>query len=169
MRNNKTGSDAYFFNRSWAEFRQGFGNSNSFYWIGLDRLHDLTQSNCSVRFDLQEKWSLNWYFATYTYFRVGALSTNFTLSISGFTGNFQDAMFAHSGIQFSTFDNNHNPLENTAKNIGGGFWHKNGCCGDPSCCPLCCSEAFITVSPSANLYWYTSSTSLNACQVRLMC
>jgi hypothetical protein len=45
-----------FFQRNWTEFRVGFGTTDYDYWIGNDRLHELTCDNgYRVRFDLYTK------------------------------------------------------------------------------------------------------------------
>ena len=103
LRNDVAGSNAYFFNRTWNQYRQEFGSPTSQYWIGLDRLHEITQGNCKIRFDLQLLNGL-WYFAQYSTFSVGDLSTNYVLQIGGYSGNLSDAMAYHNGQPFSTYD-----------------------------------------------------------------
>jgi hypothetical protein len=54
LRNDISVSDPNFFNRSWEEYQQGFGSPDSLYWIGLDKLHDLSQHGCGIQLLLME-------------------------------------------------------------------------------------------------------------------
>ena len=97
LRNDVAGSNSWFFNSSWTQFTQEFGSPSSQYWIGLEKLHhETTGTNCTIRFDLK---LLNgtWYYAQYSNFTVGDSSTNYRLTIGGFSGNSSDAMAYHNG------------------------------------------------------------------------
>ena len=64
-----------FFNRSWAEFRVGFGDPSGNYWLGNELLSQLTANNTyKLRFDLQSRNTSNWYYAEYSTFIVLTLS-----------------------------------------------------------------------------------------------
>jgi ficolin len=118
-----------FFDRTWNEFKAGFGNTNGNYWLGNDQLRTLTQNNkYKLRMELQSKASGLWYWAEYDTFRVGDESTQYTLTISGFSGNVgKDAMDYHNGMKFTTKDRD-NDLNyvNCAQERSGGFWY-NAC------------------------------------------
>ena len=103
LRNDVQGSNSYFFNRPWSQYQQEFGSLTSQYWIGLDALHEVSQTNCRIRFDLQ-LLNGSWYYAEYTSFSVDDASTSYTLTIGGYSGNLWDAMAYHNGMQFSTYD-----------------------------------------------------------------
>ena len=149
------GSNARFFNRSWVEYRQGFGNPSSHYWIGLDRLHEVSQKNCKVRFDLELVNGSSCY-AQYSRFSVGSSSTNYTLTVGGYSGNIQDSMAYSNGRQFTTYDfENDAGAGNCARSLSGGFWFGG------------CANALITTSPSNYFLWYSSL--LNSVEVRLLC
>ena len=157
LRNDIGGSNAGFFNRSWVEYRRGFGNPYSHYWIGLDRLHEVTKKNCKVRFDL-ELVNGSSYYAQYSSFSVGSSSTNYTLAVGGYSGNIEDAMAHSNGRQFTTYDfDNDAERINCARLYGGGFWFGR------------CAHAHITTSLSNNFIWYHLSTLLNSVEVRLLC
>ena len=116
-----------FFNRSWAEFKVGFGDPSGNYWLGNELLSQLTLSGLyKLRFDLQSRSNTsNWYHAEYSSFIVLAESSNYTLLVSGYSGNAGDAFGKHNGL-FSTYDRDNDlwPL-NCAARSGGGFWYKN--------------------------------------------
>ena len=164
LRNDVVGSNSYFFNRPWAEYRLEFGSPTSRYWIGLDRLHEVSQRNCTIRFDLQLINGSS-YFAQYSNFSVGGPSSNYTLTIGGYSGDLKDAMTWHNGRQFTTYDVNNDEFYrlgffggNCARDYDGGFWFG------------LCAYAFITTSPASDYFrWYSTAYKLSSVEVRLLC
>ena len=144
LQNDYTGSSSEFFNLPWTQYQQGFGSPRALYWIGLDTLHQLTQANCQVRFDLQSTDG-TWHYAQYFTFSVGNSSTDYTLTIGGYSGDTgKDAMSYSNGRQFSTYDADHDGWSgNCASNFGGGFWYGGGC-----------SAAYITTSTTSSDFWW---------------
>ena len=58
-------------NRSWVEFKVGFGDPSGHYWLGNDLLSQLTANyRYKLRFDLQQNGTGNWFYAEYSWFRV---------------------------------------------------------------------------------------------------
>ena len=77
-----------FFNRSWAEYKVGFGDPSGNYWLGNDLLSQLTANNrYKLKFDLQQNGTGTWYYAEYSTFRVLSEADNYTLQVDGFSGN----------------------------------------------------------------------------------
>ena len=115
------------FNRSWLDYKVGFGSVNSNYWIGNDRLHSLTRNNVyKLRIELQQKSTFDWYWAEYHVFEVGNEASRFRLTVGRYAGNAGDAIHGHSGRFFSTYDrNNDENSSNCAVAYGGGFWFRN--------------------------------------------
>ena len=118
-----------FFNRSWAEFKVGFNDSIGNYWLGNELLSQLTlTSRYKLKFDLQSRSNTsNWHSAEYSTFIVMAESSNYTLHVSGYSGNAGwDALSYHDGMMFTTYDRDNDlaPSANCVDNAGGGFWHK---------------------------------------------
>jgi hypothetical protein len=113
-----------FFNRTWAEFKAGFGDVTGNYWLSNDLLHQLTRNGqYKLRFDLQSLNNSQWYRAEYSVFTVGNESTGYQLHVGGFTGNvFSDALTYNDGNKFTTWDRD-NSGGNCAVKDGGGFWY----------------------------------------------
>jgi len=132
VQQNMDGSN--FFNRSWAEFKVGFNNTFGNYWIGNDRLSQLTLSGpYKLRFELQARDS-RWYWAEYSRFVVYDESRNYELSVSGYSGNDiyrNDALGYSNRMMFTTYDRDNDPYinstynDNCAVRNGGGFWYKD--------------------------------------------
>ena len=116
-----------FFNRSWAEFKVGFNDSSGNYWLGNELLHQLASTRrYKLRFDLQARANLSWYYAEYSSFRVDSEQTNYTLHMSGYSGNAgHDALSFHNGMMFTTYDRDNDrwTQSNCAVSNGGGFWY----------------------------------------------
>ena len=128
IQQNVDGSD--FFNRSWAEFKVGFGDPSSNYWLGNDLLSQLTLTGrYKLKFDLQSRSNTsNWYWAEYSTFRVLTEADNYTLQVAGYSGNAgRDALSNQNGMMFTTYDRDNDLWSgvNCAVYRGGGFWHKH--------------------------------------------
>ncbi|KAL9708176.1 hypothetical protein quinque_011694 [Culex quinquefasciatus] len=86
------------FKRGWNDYRNGFGNPTTNFWIGLENLHQLTSMDRYELFiELQfSNGSLG--NAQYSEFRVGSEKERYGLVILGsFSGTVYDAMRAHKG------------------------------------------------------------------------
>ena len=168
LRNDFPGFHSMFFYRNWTEYQQGFGSLTSLYWVGLDRLHNVSQGICKVRIDLQAT-NGSCYYAQYSNFSVGNSSTKYVLKIGGYSGNLFDSMASHNGMKFTTYDADHdtNTYFNCASTLlfGGGFWWNN------------CGRAALITSGNQGYdpSWYYSSPGitvlmkLNIAEVRLLC
>jgi len=115
------------FERSWNEYKRGFGDTNSNYWIGNDMLSWLTTNdNYTLRFDLQARSTGKWFYAEYSTFVVLPEAQNYKLQVAGFSGNAGgDALGYSNDMMFSTYDrDNDHDSGSCAKRWGGGFWYK---------------------------------------------
>uniref|UniRef100_A0A3B5R618 Fibrinogen C-terminal domain-containing protein n=1 Tax=Xiphophorus maculatus TaxID=8083 RepID=A0A3B5R618_XIPMA len=123
-------SSSVSFNRTWAEYRDGFGSVDALgkgeFWLGNQNLHLLTnQGETMLKVELED-WEGGVATAEYTV-RVGTDVEGFPLQASGYTGDAGDALASHSGVKFSTFDkDNDGSGENCAEVYGGGWWY-NSC------------------------------------------
>ena len=160
LKNNVNGSDSYFFDRSWSEFEQPFGDPNTLYWIGLERMWRISSGqHCSIHFDLSDSDG-HVYFAHYDSFSIGDSSSNYSIELVRYNGTDGDAMSYSSGSPFSTYDaDNDMAPDNCAYALGGGFWYND------------CALASLTGSPNDNFKFYygTSWISLFEASARFYC
>ncbi|XP_070173733.1 tenascin-R-like, partial [Littorina saxatilis] len=116
------------FFRGWTDYRNGFGDLEGNFWLGLDKLHRLTTSQrYELRVDLH-LWNGTKGSATYSGFYVEDVSHNFTLRFDRFTGgNAGDSLYYHRGAQFSTKDRDHDihSSTNCAQRFHGAWWYKS--------------------------------------------
>lgn len=78
------------FNRVWKDYKNGFGNLNGEFWLGLDKIHRLTKTKNKVRVELQD-WSGNSAYAEYSFFAVASEKTKYKMSLGSYYGNFVGA------------------------------------------------------------------------------
>ncbi|XP_066299172.1 uncharacterized protein [Branchiostoma lanceolatum] len=124
------------FAKNWAAYEQGFGNLDGEHWLGLSKQHQITgQKTYSLRVDLGD-WEGQSRYATYSSFSVGGSSTDYQVSISGYSGDAGDGLtsggsrFSINGIRFTTSDDNNGPnSDNCASSYGGGGWWFPDSCG----------------------------------------
>ena len=74
------------FYRSWAEFKNGFGELTGEHWLGNDNIHLLTKDNDSqVKYRLQSLDG-NWTSADYLPFSIGDESQGYLLTTGAYLG-----------------------------------------------------------------------------------
>jgi hypothetical protein len=74
------------FYRGWQDYKQGFGNIDGEYWLGLDKIHRLTNaSQNKLRIDMEDT-SGNWKYAEYDLFAVTGEEQKYELSLGKYSG-----------------------------------------------------------------------------------
>ncbi|KAE8279500.1 Fibrinogen alpha chain Fibrinopeptide A Fibrinogen alpha chain Precursor [Larimichthys crocea] len=120
------------FNRSWAEYRNGFGSVDAKgkgeFWIGNQNLHLLTnQGETMLKVELED-WEGGVARAEYM-IRVGSEEEGYPLHVSGYNGDAGDALvvpqsdmasyLSHNGMKFSTFDKDNDKWEENCAELFG--------------------------------------------------
>ncbi|KAH0631170.1 hypothetical protein JD844_005355 [Phrynosoma platyrhinos] len=112
------------FQRTWKEYKQGFGSPSGEYWLGNDFIHLLTtQGSYSLRIKLQD-WENNEAYALYDNFQVGPEEHNYRLYVRRYSGTAgRTSSLSPSGTEFSTKDvDNDRCACKCAQMAGGGWW-----------------------------------------------
>ena len=97
------------FYRGWTEYENGFSDVKGEHWLGLKNISCLTGAKpvAQLRVDLADFEGRHKY-AHYSYFSVGNPSTNYTLSVGGYSGTAGDSLTRgskiHNGRPFTTHD-----------------------------------------------------------------
>ena len=74
------------FNRSWNDYKHGFGDLKSEFWLGLDKIHRLTSDNKSMlRVDLED-FEGNTAYAEYNLFGVMSEKDKYKLILGSYSG-----------------------------------------------------------------------------------
>ncbi|KAH8317083.1 hypothetical protein KR074_008274 [Drosophila pseudoananassae] len=117
------------FNRKWGDYKIGFGPLTTEFFIGLDKLHQITSSdNYELLVQLQNrKQELR--YALYDHFSIGSESEQYRLNVLGkYQGDAADALRQHTGKKFSTQDRDNDESEsNCATAQSGAFWYGPSC------------------------------------------
>ena len=122
------------FYRNWTDYEDGFGNLTGEFWLGLSKIHRLTQEEANtLRVDLGD-FDGNTSYAQYTTFSVGDSTTEYTLTVGGYSGTAGDGMIDdkrhghnHYGRKFSTRDNDNDGHPSACAVGFRGAWWFNDC------------------------------------------
>ncbi|XP_035679499.1 uncharacterized protein LOC118417855 [Branchiostoma floridae] len=117
------------FNRTWEEYKLGFGNKNGEYWLGNENIYILTnQKNYALRVDLVD-WSGDSRYAEYSSFRLSSEADQYRPQISGYSGTAGDSMSIYiNGQGFSTVDRDNDDCGcDCSQQHGQAGWWFTGC------------------------------------------
>ncbi|XP_016306536.1 uncharacterized protein LOC107661460 [Sinocyclocheilus anshuiensis] len=117
------------FNRTWDEYKNGFGKLIGEFWLGNDKIHLLTKAkNISLRIEIEDFEGIKEY-AHYDHFYVANESQQYRLSIGGYSGTAGNAMqfsknYNHDQKLFTTpdRDNDQYPSGNCGAYYSSGWW-----------------------------------------------
>lgn len=116
------------FNRTWHDYKHGFGNVSGDFWLGLERVHKLTTSR---RYELYVQVTnmtdhvLN---SRFDQFEIGSEEEQYKLkSLGKWTGTKYNSLIGHVGRKFSTLDrdNDEDDKYNNFAITEGAWWHRN--------------------------------------------
>ncbi|XP_051261638.1 tenascin-N isoform X1 [Dicentrarchus labrax] len=114
------------FLKRWRQYIAGFGNMTEEFWIGLEKIYELTNTptQYELRFDLglgSER-----VYAVYDNFKIAPVKQKFKLTIGKYSGTAGDAMTYHQGRPWTTIDSDNDiALSNCALAHRGAWWYKN--------------------------------------------
>ncbi|XP_052221749.1 fibroleukin-like [Dreissena polymorpha] len=96
------------FNRSWADYKAGFGNVKGDFWLGNEFIYQLTKEKPrELRIDIEAFDGLKRY-ALYSAFSILSESRKYNLYVAGYNGDAGDSLERdhnnHNNQPFSTFD-----------------------------------------------------------------
>ncbi|XP_065079753.1 fibrinogen-like protein A [Ochlerotatus camptorhynchus] len=116
------------FNRTWTEYKNGFGSLDGEFWLGLEKIHKITTATVNELLIHLEDFDGLAKYARYKRFTVGAESVQYTLvAVEGHSGNLEDSLKRHKGKKFSTpeVDNDNDSGRNCADVYSSGWWFDN--------------------------------------------
>ncbi|XP_050082244.1 fibrinogen-like protein A [Anopheles aquasalis] len=93
------------FYRGWNEFRDGFGDLKKEFWLGLEKVHQMTKARKHELIVELKDFSGEYKFALYDGFEIGSESEGYVLkNLGSYSGTAGDAMRRSKGRKFSTKD-----------------------------------------------------------------
>ncbi|XP_034475321.1 ficolin-2-like isoform X1 [Drosophila innubila] len=114
------------FNRNWTEYKNGFGNLNGEFFLGLDKIHAITAERTQELLVVLEDFEGDNRYETYDDFAVGDEGQQYELlTVGKANGTAGDSLTYHQGSKFSTFDQNNDKItfKNCAKEDNGAWWY----------------------------------------------
>jgi len=113
------------FGGNFNEYSVGFGSVEAEHWMGLDKLHKLTNEGYWKLHVDMEDFNGNVKFADYEIFAVGE-SPGYKLMVSSYSGTAGDELSYNNGASFTTPDRDQDawPEENCADHKWGSWWHR---------------------------------------------
>ena len=133
------------FYRDWDEYKNGFGDVRGEFWLGNEKIHQLTEIPSQLRVEINTTSNGNKY-AKYNNFTITNEATNYTLFVGFYSGSATDQLTnKHNGMAFTTKDrdNDKQASYNCAINFKAAWWYKS--CYDSN---LNCNYG------DSNYYWY---------------
>jgi len=115
------GRDLSFY-RTWDEYKNGFGSLNSEFWLGNDKIHELTKNESILRIEMVDEDGV-FYWAQYDKFMVQNEKSKYKLRIDEYSGNATDSLGHHDSLSFSTYDNDNDLVKTScARTYRSGWW-----------------------------------------------
>ena len=110
------------FYHGWIDYEMGFGELDNEFWLGLSKIHRLTKIDSSLRVDLED-FNQNTRYAHYCIFSVGDVSTEYMLTVGGYSGTAGDSLEDLCRMKFSTKDNDNDvSSSHCAQRYRGAWW-----------------------------------------------
>jgi len=115
------------FQRNWNEYKWGFGDLNTEFWLGLEPVHLIMNgTSMTLRINLND-FEGNSTFAEYKFFLLESESKYYQLNVAWYSGTAGDSLSFHSGMNFSTKDRDLD--KDTSRHCAvirkGGWWFNN--------------------------------------------
>ncbi|KXJ78529.1 hypothetical protein RP20_CCG004317 [Aedes albopictus] len=142
------------FNRSWVEYREGFGEVSGEYWLGLETLHQLTTRKQHELLIILENFNGSTSYERYAGVVIDneALRYRIYLNSTG-SGSADDSLYLHRGEVFVTPDLTSGPFLDCARQLASGFWHFD-CSADSSRNNL--NGVYGETARKNGIWWYNS-------------
>ena len=114
------------FYRDWDSYKRGFGDLTSEFWLGNDKIHLNTAKDSQLLIELTDFDNLTAH-ASYDYFHVATETERYVVQLAGFSGTAGDSMSYHSGMMFSTKDQDNDFYGSLfcAQRYTGAWWYKS--------------------------------------------
>ncbi|XP_034473421.1 ficolin-2-like [Drosophila innubila] len=116
------------FYRNWAAYKEGFGDLNGEFFLGLDKIHALTADGNQELLVVLEDFEGNEAFEMYDSFAIGDEDQQYVLhTLGNATGGAGDSLSYHRGMKFTTKDrdNDKRKAKNCAVFRTGAWWYSN--------------------------------------------
>ncbi|XP_069741342.1 angiopoietin-2a isoform X2 [Narcine bancroftii] len=116
------------FQRTWKEYRTGFGDPAGEHWLGNEFIHQLTnQKNYVLRIQLRD-WEANEAFSLYNQFYLDSESQKYRIHLKGYSGTAgKISSLNQMGNYFSTKDSDNDKCICKCSQMASGGWWFDAC------------------------------------------
>ncbi|XP_063402494.1 angiopoietin-related protein 7-like isoform X2 [Mytilus trossulus] len=129
------------FDRNWIDYKEGFGDPQTEYWLGNKYLNILTSKDkYELRVDLTDTNNKQTY-AVYKRFSVGDENSKYKLSIGDYSGTAGNYMVYNNGIAFTNDKDNDDYGRGNCAAFYGPWWH------------IACSNSYLNDKEHKLYYW----------------
>ncbi|XP_034473517.1 ficolin-1-like [Drosophila innubila] len=117
------------FYRNWTDYKNGFGNLDGEFFLGLDKIHALTAEGRQELLVVLEDFRGVEVFESYDAFAIGNEDQQYVLHTLGeASGTAGDSFSGNRGCKFSTSDNDNDNSSNTcAVSHSSAWWYSTDC------------------------------------------
>lgn len=128
-------NDSWSFQRTWEEYRNGFGEFSTNFWLGLYKISRITDmGDYELYIGIEDFEGSSW-FALYSGFYLSSEDTDFKLMIGPYssTSTAGNSLSAHDMQPFSTPDHHSGDKSrevHCAEEFKGGWWYHGSDCFD---------------------------------------
>lgn len=114
------------FYRGWNVYKNGFGDLDGEFFLGLDKIHALTAERSQELLVILEDFEGSVKYESYEKFAIGNEDESYILHTLGKSnGTAGDSLSDHHGMKFSTVDRDNDlNTENCAESFLGAWWYR---------------------------------------------
>ncbi|EDW05207.1 GH13921 [Drosophila grimshawi] len=116
------------FYRFWDDYKNGFGNLNGEFFIGLDKLHFITKAVDQELLITMEDLNGRHRFAKYDRFAIdGEMQSYKQITLGTYSGGAGESMRIHAGKKFTTRDRDYDTHDDNCAEMFTGAWWYDAC------------------------------------------
>ncbi|XP_050087037.1 angiopoietin-1-like [Anopheles aquasalis] len=136
------------FYRGWDEFRDGFGDLNKEFWLGLEKVHRITDGRKHTLVVELKDFNGTYAYAQYDGFEIGNEGEGYVLkNLGSYSGSAGDSLSFYNGAKFTTKDRDNDQSYNQcALDREGAWWHMH--CTDANL-----NGRYINAIIKTSMYW----------------
>ncbi|XP_050092561.1 ficolin-2-like [Anopheles aquasalis] len=139
------------FYRNWTEYRDGFGDLEKEFWLGLEKMHQITTARAHELIVEMKDFNGTYIYAHYTAFKIGGESEPYRLkSLGTYSGTAGDSISHNKRMKFTTKDRDNDLLGDTqcAQLTAGAWWHND-------CTYVNLNGRYLNADYKTSVYWYS--------------
>ncbi|XP_050086202.1 angiopoietin-related protein 1-like [Anopheles aquasalis] len=137
------------FYRGWKEFRDGFGDLDNEFWLGLEKIHQLTTARKHELIVELKDFDGEYKRARYEAIEIGNEREEYVLNLGLYHGTAGHGMWLNKGMKFSTKDrdNDEDSDAHCAQIHEGGWWYK-------ACTDANLNGRYLNAKNDKSMFWY---------------